>query len=497
MPVQLPYKPYTSRDFDTTVAFLRDYVSSTNPEQWSDFFESNIGQNIIDMIAIQSDVLSYVANQISREMFLPTAQRYASGLKHAKLVGYPVRGRTAASITLQAKTPFPAAMASTDVRFPAATQMELGDLTFELPEQVIIPAGTGAFSLTLSNSVADEDTFVSDGTAFQKFTTDGTPVLNASWKVTVNGLEWTQVNSLLIARATYSYSAQINSNGQLEISFGDGVSGLIPTSGATIKIKYRTGGGVDGNVPANSANGSQLVGFIGAQQYSFTFNNSSKATGGAEEESLEELKYNIPAWVRTVDKAITKEDYDTLARTFEDSTYGAVARAVAKLRYEPPVPSPLSGPYGNYVDVFIWAYSADDSFEPASQGLREAVYRYLHSKRIVTVQVCVTNGGLVPTDIDLGTILIDERFGVDAVSADVEAAVKNYFLSAAFQPGQSLRVSDLYSAVEAVEGVDHFQIVSPASDVHVMDTELIIRGNITFTIAYPEDVPATVGPCPD
>lgn len=496
MAVTLPYSPYTNRDFESTILFLRDYVQANNPDQWSDFFESNIGQNITDMIAIQSDVLSYVANQISREMFLPTCQRYASGLKHAKLVGYPVRGRTAASITLEGKTPFPVEFATTPLRFPAGTSMTLGTLTYELPEQVIVPAGSAAIELTLSNSEAQDDTFISDGTAYQTFTTTEAPVLDRSWEVRVNGTVWAQTDSLLLARATYAYTAQLTSNGNLEIQFGDGTSGLIPTAGATIEVTYRTGGGVEGNVAANAANGIQLVGYIGAQQYRITFNNPERATGGAEEETLEELKYNIPAWVRTVDKAITKEDYDTLARTFEDPVYGAVARAVAKLRYEPPVPSPLSGPYGNYIDVFIWAYSADGSFEPPSLGLKQALYQYLRDRRVVTVQCCVTDGAIVPVDVDCGVIVIDERFAIDDVEAAVTQAIEDYFISSAFQPGQSLRIADLYRAVDEVAGVDHFQMVTPTTDVNVMDIELIVRGNVTFTIAYPEDVPPTIGPCP-
>ena len=478
MSVKLNYSPYTNRDFEATIAYLREHITDTNPDQWSDFFESNIGQNIMDMVAIQSDVLSYTANQISREMFLPTCQRYASALKHAKLVGYHPRGRTASSLYIKAEAPFPPAFATTDLRFAKGTQMSVGGLTFELPEQVVITAGSSTVELVLSNSEGQDDIFIADGSSYLTITTDEDPVIEDSWRVMVDGIEWTQATSLLLAQATYAYVAQLSSTGALEIQFGDGTSGLVPPSGAEIRVYYRTGGGVQGNIPSHSIDGTPLIGYLGTTPARITFKNDERATGGADEETIEEMKYNIPAWVRTVDKAITKEDYDTLARTFSDPIYGSVARAVAKLRYEPPVPTPLSGPYGNYVDVFVWSYSADGSFEPASIGLRQALYKYLHDRRVVCVQVCVTTGALMRVDVDLGTVYTDERFLLADVEADIHEAIDNYFVSSAFQPGQALRIADLYHAVDAVQGVDYFQTVEPIEDVYVMDIELIIKGEI-------------------
>lgn len=578
MAVTLPTIQYTARDFETIFQFLSDLVQADDAAEgttyWNDFFEANIGVHIMDMIAGQGDVLSYVANQISREVFLATCQRYASGLKHAKHVGYKPRMRAAASLSLYAIPPFPPDLQTKQFKFFEGIEVAVGDLSFQLPEDVVfephldmgettavaasklidsaatfvtdgrapgeavLNIETGARSeidtvdseiqltlvddiftatgesyavrdvhlaLTVSHSEGQDDTFVSDGTAFQIYTTSEAPVVQDSWRVMVNGIEWAEVESLLIAQTTNVYEIGINYEGKLQVRFGDNKGGKIPPNGAMIQVYYRSGGGLEGNVGANTANGAQMTGYIEASPISQPFNNAAKAAGGADEESLEELRYNIPAWVRTVDKAVTKEDYDTLSRTFEDPTYGAIARAVALLRYEPPVPTPLSGPYGNYVDVYTWAYGPGGTFVPPSLGLKQALYRYLRARRVVTVQVCITDGTNLDLDIDLGDILIDERFVLSEVCANVQTAIDDFFTAADFQPGQSFHISDFYNAVDSVGGVNHFQIqsmsaggapVSPPADVSAADTELIVKGTITFTCVHPTDTPPTIGPCP-
>lgn len=578
MAVGLPIIQYTARDFETIFTFLSDLVQADDAAEgtsyWNDFFEANIGVHIMDMIAGQGDVLSYVANQVAREAFLATCQRYASGLKHAKHVGYTPRLRASASLTLYAIPPYPPDLQTKQFKFLEGIDIAIGDLTFQLPTATTFNAhldtgsvtsvaanklidSTATFvtdgrapgekvlniitgerseidtvdseiqltllddiftvtgetyairdahlALTVSHSEGQEDTFISDGSAFQIYTTAEAPVVQGSWTVRVNAIEWDEVESLLIAQTTNVYEIGVNYEGKLQIRFGDNKGGKIPPAGATIQVVYRTGGGLEGNVNANTANGAQMTGYIETSPIQQAFNNDAKATGGADEESLEELRYNIPAWVRTVDKAVTNEDYNTLARTFEDATYGAVARAVALLRYVPPVPTPLSGPYGNYVDVFVWAYGPNDTFVPPSLGLKQALHAYLKARRVVTVQVCITDGTNLVLDIDLGVILVDERYALDATEDAVNAAIDAFFTAADWFPGGSFRLSDFYNAVDSVAGVDHFEIqtmsaggapVSPPADVSAADTELIVKGTINFTVAHPSDTPPTVGPCP-
>lgn len=67
--------------------------------------------------------------------------------------------------------------------------------------------------------------------------------------VEVDGLAWTRVESLRRARPDERvYAVIIEDDGIGELRFGDGRRGLRPPANSTVKVTYRTGGGVVGSV---------------------------------------------------------------------------------------------------------------------------------------------------------------------------------------------------------------------------------------------------------
>lgn len=67
--------------------------------------------------------------------------------------------------------------------------------------------------------------------------------------VEVDGLAWTRVESLRRARHDERvYAVIFEEDGIGELRFGDGQRGLRPPANSTVKVTYRTGGGVVGSV---------------------------------------------------------------------------------------------------------------------------------------------------------------------------------------------------------------------------------------------------------
>lgn len=113
------------------------------------------------------------------------------------------------------------------------------------------------------------------------------------------------------------------------IRFGDGLHGRVPPLGRrNLRLaSYRSGGGAQGNRPANSI--TQLMTTI---PYIKQVTNPEPASGGAATESLEQVKERGPKVLRHRNRAVTAQDIEDLAR--EAST--EVARVlVIRPRFDP------------------------------------------------------------------------------------------------------------------------------------------------------------------
>lgn len=329
---RLPEINYTSRDFSSIRVELENWVQVNKPELWNDFFESNLGEFLIQLIAYHGDLLSFAIDRVSEESFLATNRLYKSALRHAKMIAYKPHGATASSVTVKAD-PLPDGIATYAVDVAKDTRISLGnDLYFEVDQDYNFPAASTEIEFTMIEGVFGSEDFVATGDPFLRLSTDVDLIIDSSWKVYVDSVEWTCVEFVeLEITATQTYSVDYQGNRAIIVRFGDGVTGAIPPTGADILVEYRVGGGLRGNLPAGGIN-STCAAMMNGSGISLSIINETAAAGGSDRESLEHIQRWGPLNVRTVDKAISREDYDTEASSFSDPTYGTIARAKSKLR---------------------------------------------------------------------------------------------------------------------------------------------------------------------
>lgn len=202
------------------------------------------------------------------------------------------------------------------------------------------------------------DVFSSDGSLDQEFVLSNNPVLVSPRKEEVEaspnpnkfevwigdpgspfgngtGTKLERVDDLATAGPVDDvYAIRFDDFDRLIIEFGDGTNGSIPPSGINnISIIYRVGGGNKGNVSAGFID-SSVTGKAGLLAVTVGITNFEAATGGRERESLNEIRVNAPAFLKTNDTATTEQDYDSLS-IFSKSGFGAVSRA--KSRLTPPI----------------------------------------------------------------------------------------------------------------------------------------------------------------
>lgn len=458
-----PRIDYANLDFLTIKQALLDFIESQFPDDKVDFVESNLSIMLLELWAWVGDLLAFTINMSANECFLATARQRQNVVNLVKLISYVPRPPSAASVELNIFTQtggFP-----DDATIPAGTAITVNELTFELLTAFVIPAGTEAMGPgealpgpTFSEGKSFSDDFTGDGAPFQTYILNNAPVIRDSIQVTVNAIIWNQVEALVFAGDTDSFSVSFDGDNRPTIRFGDGLTGRKPNNGDAIDVSYRVGGGKEGNIGVGLVNTQVTATSIsGNVQVSLT--NTVGGSGGDDEETIDSIKFNAPRFFRTHGNAITKEDYDTLASQFTDPALGSIAKAVAFPRFG------QTNSSANEVDVFVWTKGPGDVFTTPAQALKESLLAFLNERKVIVVDIFINDGLIKDIDIDIVIFVsLNIRSAQDIVD-EVEEKVRAFFNRDELTPSTTFFVSEIFEIVMAVQGVLQTNINEPGTPV--------------------------------
>ena len=311
-----PDNDYTSRDFDALRIRLQVLVRSVFSE-WSDFSVASFGNILLEMYAFVGDVLSFYIDNQGRESRLATATQRKNVIALARMLGYELRGATAARAQVKfSLTRVPEA----DVKIPAGTMVRTQEVVdparFELLEDVSVTVGQNPPEITgeVEHSRSYTQRVDTRGLVGSTIFLDHLPYLDESARVQANNGAFKVVESFLSSGPNDRHvTIQVDSNDRARVRFGDGTSGLPPTG--TVRVDYRTGGGPSGNVDAG-----RLVVIEGSfrdangRPVQVKVTNPEPAQGGATRESIEEARLRVPESLRATSRTVTREDFEIHAR---------------------------------------------------------------------------------------------------------------------------------------------------------------------------------------
>ncbi len=454
---QFPAISYTDRDYNTIIEALTQHIRRKFPNDWKDFRDSPVGMAFMQLVAFCFDNLSYYLDIRANESFLPTARDRLSVINLCRLIGYQLSPATSASILVTCTLE---ATQSRDTIIAAGTAfLSKGGVPFEFLAEGRIAAGSLSAQILATQGATQDDSFTSDGTAFQRFKLTQPQVLAGTVEVSVNTVLWTEEESLVFGDETSTiFVVEFDENDFGYIQFGDGISGFIPPEGSVIDVTYRVGGGVQGNIPLNQVEQTilgTLSGIVPAQTVEVLLTNpDERGSGGNERETLEHAKFFAPRSVKTNGRAVTTEDFETLAALFSDPVVGAPAAAGARLKQKIPEL--------NCVEVFLWGRDSAGDIALPGQSLIDAIQAYFDNNaagavRIVSVDTEVKAGEIVYVDVTV-RVRASTAFSTTDVLNNVTQAIRDYFDGITTQPGEDVRLSQLYDAIMGATGVRYANI---------------------------------------
>ena len=310
----------TGLDFDTIRANLRTYISSKPEFTDYDFNDSSIG-TLLDLLAYNTYLNAFYTNMATNEGFLDTAQQYDSVVSHAKKLGYVPTSARGAAANIQII--FTNSIANTtfrSIRIPRSTQFTSvvngTPYTFVTPQTYTITANTSdGFSsyITINEGTPLTHRFVYNRSSNTSFVLPNENIDTTSIKVTVTSGGSERAYNLADDIVTVNSSSQIffieaDRQKKYKISFGDGVLGDEPVTSSIVTVGYRV---CNGSLP-NGANTFTLVNPNIDGQASVAIVPIGRASGGAEIEDIESVRFNAPRLYETQNRSVTSTDYERI-----------------------------------------------------------------------------------------------------------------------------------------------------------------------------------------
>lgn len=437
---------YTSKDYasirEELIARIQDRIPNWTASDPADF-----GVALVEAFAYMGDLLSYYIDRSVNEAFLVTATQRQSVLNIAQTYGYVPAGYRQATVDVTFSN-----SSNTQLTIPEGTvitgEVVVGDtvntIYFTTNSAAVVAAAVGAVSGTETISASEgrsiilvgEDTNAygelvgtSNGLPGMSFELSQVPVVDGSIELYVQDgdiyTKWTQVQHIIdYSPADQVFTAVSNEDNVVTVTFGDGVSGVIPTLYSEIRAKYIVGGGVSGNVePDTLITIDYLPGLsevqIAAIQSAITVTNSEVAIGGVDPEETDQVRTAAALSLRANNRAVTLQDYADLALSVT-----GVGKANATAAVWTSVTVYLA-PTRNTTDPDE-SPGLDSLGNPTVEWdeLESDVILYLSDKLLLGTTVTIAP----PTYVDL-VLTIDYTKLDQYTTAEVESAIRNQILT--------------------------------------------------------------------
>jgi len=455
----------TELDFDDIKNNLKTYMK--NQSEFSDYnFEGSGLTQIIDLLAYNTHYLAMNANMALNEAFLDTATLRSSVVSHAKTLGYTPRSVRAPvafiDVTLNDQT---LTTATVDKGTKFTTQVDGTTYGFVVNQSVTTTPSNGILRFsnlpiyegslvtakyTVDNSNLEKRYLLTDKRA--DTTTLKVSVQNSASDTTTTTYNLANDISQVTATSKVYFLQEIE-DGKFEVYFGDDVVGTKLSDGNIVILEYIV-------TNKSAANGARL--FSGTSVggvTDITIATLVEAQGGADEETIQSIKYNAPLDYASQGRAVTTEDYKVIVPTVYADT-----QAIQVWGGEDNNPP-------RYGQVYISLKTKSGT--NLTQAQKDTIATSLDRYNIASVRPTIVDPEI--TKIRLTTNIKFDSNATTKSASDIETDVRNALVS--------YNSSDL----EKFDGLFRYSKVSRLID----GADTSILSNIT-TIKIVKDVVATL-----
>jgi hypothetical protein len=319
----------TELDFADIKQNLKNFLKQQ--AEFNDYDFDGSGLNVLlDVLAYNTHYNALNAHYSLNESFLDSAQIRGNVVTRAKLLGYTPRS----VLSPRAKVDLVVNVAAEIGTKPTILELSRGTklntvVSGEEFQYVVLETQQATLSAVTANTYQFNDVVIAEGSIRelkyrvdndienQKFQLTDYDADTSTLRVRVQSNEesssfdiYTKFESLKDVDSTSKvYYLQENPSGYYEIYFGDGVTGFKPSNNNIVTIDYVTTEGKE----SNGANSFSMVDSIGGFS-NITVTLDTAASGGADQETSESIRFNAPLTFIAQNRAVTADDYAAIIK---------------------------------------------------------------------------------------------------------------------------------------------------------------------------------------
>jgi hypothetical protein len=236
--------------------------------------------------------------------------------------------------------------------------------------------------------------------------------------------------------------------------------GVAP-SNTTLTVRYTTGGGVASNVAANTltnvdtSNTTFLQPTLNTSLAQYVFdsiavNNADAATGGADGDSIEEIRQNTISSYGTQLRNVTADDY--LVRTLSmPSNFGSISKAH--------VQKPNNTNSNTTLEIYTLSYDINKNLRTPSIALKENLTTYLNQYKMIGDSITIKDAYIVNIAVDFEIITLP-NYNNNEVIRNCLTSLIDFFNVDKWQINQPIILRNINVLLDQVTGVQTVKLLT-------------------------------------
>ena len=405
-------------DFNQIKSQLKTFLQGQAQFADYDYDGSNMSV-LLDVLAYNTFQNSFYTNMALGEMFLDSAQLRDSVVSHAKELNYLPRSYRSsnAKVTLTFTPSDSPAFITVPKYTKFTTNVDGKSYTFSTDQVYTITPNLGVYSVSdvaLYEGRIEREYY--DVTASTKYIISNKRVDTDS--IVVNVYASSAASAEVNAYASkpnlfdvgssdnvfYIQPAELN---RYELEFGNDVFGREPKTGEVVEVIYRIANGATPNGATTFSPSGTIQG------YTATVTTTSTSFGGAEEETLDSIKFYAPKSIQIQDRAVTESDYENLLKSKFSEIQAVSVQGGEELN------PPQYGKVIVHVDI--------QNSDGVSDGAKEKYRKFLKERTPLAIDPVIRSPEFLYVALDT-TVHYNTKTS-DATNSEIDSLVRNAIAS--------------------------------------------------------------------